>query len=308
MNQATPVPEIIIANPHGFCGENGLFGVSGAIRIAQEAAADHPDQQVYILGELVHNPHVTKELAEKFQVQTVASLEEIPEGEILIIKSHGLPPATVIQAEARKLKIIDATCPMVKQVHQLVKVLAGQGKKIVYVASDLQHEEALGVYGEAPDNITLVTLKNLLDFEISEPENTVLLTQTTLSVLETKEAFEVLKEKYPTLTIQPHICPATTLRQQAVRDLAARVDLMIVVGAQNSSNSQRLFETARAANSKIPVYIIDSVTELEPAWFQNDQKPLEKIGLSSGASTPEWLLEQVVAEIKKLTSPQVTRK
>jgi 4-hydroxy-3-methylbut-2-enyl diphosphate reductase len=291
--------QLKIADFHGFCGHNGLFGVSGALRIAQETARQHPHRAIYILGELVHNHHVTISLERDFGIHTVNQLADIPPGSLLIIKSHGLPPATIAQAKDRGLEIVDATCPMVKQVHTLVNQLVSQGKTIIYVASDPQHEEALGVYGEAPDKIRLLTLPELPSLTIAHPDQTVVLTQTTLSILETAAAFDQLQTRYPSLTIHPHICPATTQRQQAIAQLATQVDLIIIVGASHSSNSQRLVETARAAAPHLPVYLIDHAAQLNPSWLTS-LPPTATIGLSSGASTPDNIFQAVVATLKKL--------
>ena len=292
--------KIFIAAHYGFCGNGGLFGVSGAVKIAEETAQQNPDRGLYVLGELVHNHHVMTALERDHHVKTVANLDEIPANSLFLVKAHGLSPEVIAQAQTKGLTIIDATCPMVKKVHTLVKKLASEGKQIIYVASDLQHEEALGVYGEVSSQITLVTLDQLPTLTIDQPDQTVVLTQTTLSVLETATAFDILKNRYPTLTIHPHICPATTQRQQAVINLAQQADLIIIVGAVNSSNSQRLFETAKVAAPEKPVYIIDSVAELDPTWF-NSLPSDTIIGLSSGASTPDDVFQAVITKIKQLT-------
>lgn len=284
------VRKIIIAEPHGYCG-NDRFGVRGAIRIAQETAKENPGR-TYLLGEIVHNQHVVDELEEKYGVKTVHSLEEIPQGATVIIRAHGAPPSTYEGAKERGLKIVDATCPLVARVHQEVRELACQNKKILYVASKKNHDEAVGVVGEAPEAATLTTLKELGNVKIDEPEKTVVLTQTTLSILETEEKLADLKKKYPKITIKPHICLATTQRQKAVIELAQKTKVVVIVGSPTSSNSNRLREVAEDAGAR--AYIVDTADQLNPDWF----KGVEKVGVSSGASTPEWLLEAVIEKIK----------
>ncbi|MCL2110543.1 4-hydroxy-3-methylbut-2-enyl diphosphate reductase [Microgenomates group bacterium] len=290
--------KVKIAAHYGFCGNNGLFGVSGALKIATQTAQNNP-APVYILGELVHNHHVTKQLKQDFNITTVNNLSDIPPNSIMIIKSHGLPPQTIEEAKQRNLTIVDATCPMVQKVHLLVRKLAAQGKKIIYLASDLQHEEALGVLGEAPDHITLVTLADLPSLTLADPAHTIVLTQTTLSLLETAAALDELKNRYSAITIHPHICPATTDRQKAMMDLARETDLIIVVGGNNSSNTHRLAETARQVAPEKKVYLIDSVADLQKEWFSS-LSPSAVVGLSSGASTPDSVFQAVVKKIESL--------
>lgn len=280
--------EVSVVKPHGFCG-----GVARAIKLAEETGAEFPGK-TYLLGEIVHNKHVVDRLEKKFGVKTVQSLTEIPEGATVIFRAHGVTPQTWREAEQRNLRVVDATCPLVAQSHKRVKALAGQGKKILYISSEPTHDEAIGVAGEAPDDVTVTTLKELNKVRIDKPEDTVVLTQTTLSVLETGKALENLKNKYPEITIEPHICLATTERQEAVIKLALDIGFVVVVGSPTSSNSKRLREVAEAAGAQ--AYIVDTAEELKQEWF----KGIKKVGVTSGASTPEDLLEAVVERIKNL--------
>ena len=276
-------PRVTVINPHGFC-----FGVSRAIKLAQETVAKNPN--TYILGEIVHNQYVVGNL-EKLGLKTVNSLDEIPEKSTVIIRAHGAAPEIYQQARNKNLNIIDATCPIVAKVHRLVKKLASEKKTILYLVSDPNHDEAIGVISEAPKSIIPVTLKDLKNLNLSHPEKTVVVTQTTLSVYETETAFENLKQKYPSIIIHPHICQATSERQKAVLNSAKDSDLIIIVGSKSSSNSQRLVETATSAGCLS--YIIETVTDLNPQWLINKTK----ISLSSGASTPENLLNDVVNKV-----------
>lgn len=277
-----------MAEPHGYCG-----GVRRAIQIVQETAKEQPNK-TFLLGEIVHNKHVVDWLEKEHRVQTVHRLDEILPRATVIIRAHGAPPSIYKKAEEEGLKIVDATCPLVARVHEEVRSLAKEGKKILYIASKKTHDEAIGIVGEAPEAVTLTTLKEWDEVEIVSPENTVVLTQTTLSTLETKETLGKLKKKYPGLTIEPHICPATTQRQQAVIELAKEIGFVVIVGSPTSSNSNRLREVAEEIGAK--AHIVDTADELNPEWF----KGIERVAVSSGASTPEWLLEEVIERIKKI--------
>jgi 4-hydroxy-3-methylbut-2-en-1-yl diphosphate reductase len=278
--------KVIIAKSHGFC-----FGVERAINLAKKTSQKYP-QKTYILGEIVHNRFVVSDLEKNYGVKTVESLDQIPQNCVVVIRAHGVSPAIYQKALEKNLEIVDATCPMVAQVHTQVKKLALENKQIIYIASDLNHDEAIGVFGEAPQNIILTTLKDIYELNISDPKNSVVLTQTTLSINETKLVFEFLKQKYPDLNIQPHICQATTERQNDVIKIANESDINIIVGSLNSSNSKRLLETALSVGKK--AYIVETAADLQGEWFQNTRV----IGVSSGASTPENLLEEVVKKIK----------
>ena len=260
---------IVIASPHGFCG-----GVKRAIEIAQLANPSN----TYLLGDIVHNDHVIKSL----KIKTVKSLNEIPTGNSVIIRAHGASPQIYQEAKNRQLNIIDATCPLVLQVHEFVK--NNKDKNIIYLVSDKKHDEAVGVIAQG-SNITAYTLD---EYEkILAPQNSVLITQTTLSVQETQKAIDYLRNKFPKLEIFPHICPATTDRQKAVLELAKSCEIILIIGSPKSSNSQRLYETAISTGK--PAYIIDNISEIKNEWFNNYQN----IGISSGASTPENILKEV---------------
>ena len=284
--------EIMIAEPHGFCG-NENFGVRRAIKLVQEAARQYPNM-VYLLGEVVHNWQVIDWLEKEYGVKTVHSLKELARNGVVIIRAHGATPKIYKQAKKLGLIIIDATCPLVVQVHQEVKRLVAEGKKILYLVSDKNHDEAVGVAGEAPAKVELATLEELDKIKIFEPEKTVILTQTTLSILETKEALEKLKRKYPGLTIKPHICLATTQRQEAIIKLSRDSDLAVIVGSTTSSNSNRLKDVAEKPGAK--AYIVDKADNLQKKWFTKKKK----VVVSSGASTPEWVLDEVIKKIKNL--------
>lgn len=284
--------QVQLARTSGFCGDNGKFGVSGAIALAQEAALSEPGK-VYLIGELVHNQHVTDWLRESYQIKIVKKLAEVPKNSIVIVKAHGAPPSFFIEAREKQLRLIDATCPMVKAAQELVKVLTAQGKEVIFVASHKNHDEAISVSQQVENGVRIVTLDELEQLNIKTPEKTVVLTQTTLSILETQEKFANLQKKYPSLIIRPHMCPATTARQEAVLELAQTADILIIVGAAHSSNSKRLQEVA--ASTGKPSYIIDNETELKEEWFDGN---IFQVGVIAGASTPSWITEEVVKKIE----------
>ncbi len=265
---------VIVAQPHGFCA-----GVSRAIKIVKDTAQKYPGKTIYLLGEIVHNRHVVNDLKKNYRVKIVNSTNDLPKGSILIIRAHGAAPAV---HRLKNLVIVDATCPLVKKVHDEVRRL--KNKNIIYLVSSRDHDEAVGVLAEG-SNITAYTL---VEFnKIKADKNSVLITQTTLSVQETEEFIKKLKKKYPMLKVLPHICPATTDRQRAVKQLAEVCDLILIVGSHESSNSQRLYETAKSSGK--PAYIVDHVGEIKRSWLKN----CHTVGLSSGASTPEDILQSV---------------
>ena len=277
-----------IAVPHGAC-----FGINRAIDLAKETAEKY-SENVYFLGELVHNQHVVDWLESELKIKTVQSLDQIPRGSVVIIRAHGAPPQTFKQATIKGLTIVDATCPLVLKSHQTVINLSNQNKKIIFICNSITHDETIGVVGENPNYITPVAIENASTLEISNPADYIVMTQTTLSTIETKEALDFLKNKYPEITILPHICQATTDRQNAVIKLAKTCTLIIIVGSPTSANSNSLKKVAESSGAIS--YIVDNSSELNPNWFQNHQE----IGISSGASTPESILEDVVSKIRNL--------
>ncbi|MDD4938041.1 MAG: 4-hydroxy-3-methylbut-2-enyl diphosphate reductase [Candidatus Shapirobacteria bacterium] len=279
---------IIVANPHGFC-----FGVSRAIEIAQNTSKNST-KPIFMLGELVHNQHVIDWLEQKLHIKTVKDLKEIPTGSIIIIRSHGASPSIYQEIKDRGLEVVDATCPMVLRSHETVKKLSSQKKDIIFLCNKIDHDETIGVVGEAPDFVTPITLKDIFNFRINDSKNTIVINQTTLSTIETKEALNFLKNKYPEISILPHICQATTDRQNAIIDLAKKYKFVIIVGAPTSANSNSLQSVAESVGAKS--FIVDNASQLNPDWFK-DQK---NIVISSGASTPENVLNEVISKIEDI--------
>jgi len=281
---------IIIAEPHGFC-----FGINRAIELVKDTAKKYPDKLIYFFGELAHNQHILNWLEKDLKVKTTNSIDEIPLNSIIIIRPHGITPNIYQQAQNRELIVINATCPLVLKSHQIAKDLVKQKNQVILLCSAVDHDEAVGIVGEAPDTIIPVILKDVLNFEIKNPDNTVVMTQTTLSTLETQRALNLLKEKYPKITISTHICQATTERQNAIIKLAKEYQFVIIVGSTTSTNSNSLKSVAESVGAIS--YIVDNASELNPKWFANQ----ENIVVSSGASTPEDILNEVIEKIQQIT-------
>ncbi len=276
--------EILLSSPRGFCA-----GVVRAIEIVERAIALY-DPPIYVKHEIVHNPYVVSSLEKKGAV-TVENIQDIPKGSTVIFSAHGSPPEDFALARKHDMKIIDATCPLVTKVHNEAKKYDKEGRKIILVGHK-GHIEVRGSMGQVKDAI-LVDEPNrefIPKWDINTP--VAVLTQTTLSVDDTANTIEAIKNRFPSAIIRNDVCYATTNRQEAVKKLADNVDLVLVIGAQNSSNCNRLREVARARG--VPAYLINSVDELDESWL----KGLKKVGITSGASTPELLLDEVITKLK----------
>jgi 4-hydroxy-3-methylbut-2-enyl diphosphate reductase len=248
---------------------------------------------IYVRKQIVHNTHVVKTLEAKGAI-FVEETEEVPEGEIVVFSAHGVSPAVHSEAEQRKLRTIDATCPLVTKVHNEAKRFAGQDYGILLIGHE-GHEEVEGTAGEAPEHIQLVDGLGSVDgIQVKDPDKLVWLSQTTLSVDETVETVARLKERFPTLIDPPSddICYATQNRQVAVKEIAAQSQLVIVVGSENSSNSKRLVEVAKDHGADAS-YLVDNATFIQDAWLDG----VTTVGVTSGASVPEELVEQVLARL-----------
>jgi len=281
---------VLLASPRGYCA-----GVDRAV-IAVEKALDHYGAPVYVRKQIVHNKHVVSTL-EKRGAIFVDEVDEVPEGSILVFSAHGVSPAVVAAAAARGLNTIDATCPLVTKVHREVQRFAQEDYDILLIGHE-GHEEVEGTAGEAPDKVQLVDgLDGVNKVKVKDPSKVIWLSQTTLSVDETMETVLQLREKYPTLQNPPSddICYATQNRQVAIKKVGREADLVLVVGSANSSNTVRLVEVALEAGAKA-AYRIDFASEIEPAWFEG----VETVGVSSGASVPEELVEEVLDYLAKL--------
>ncbi len=297
--------KVLLAAPRGYCA-----GVDRAVKIV-ERALETCGRPVYVRKEIVHNRHVVSQL-EKRGAVFVDSESEIPEGAVCIFSAHGVSPQVRRNAEARRLQVIDATCPLVTKVHLEAKRFAREDRRIVLVGH-VGHEEIEGTAGEAPDRTVVVeSVEQARRLDLRPGEKVAYLTQTTLSVDDTRAVVETLRDRYTDMA-GPHrddICYATQNRQVAVKAIAPLSDVVLIVGAVNSSNSNRMVEVARKAGAR--AYLVPDESHLDERWLEG----AETIGVSSGASAPEVLTEQLLArlaelgygrvEIKEVTSEDVT--
>lgn len=261
--------------------------------VAVERALEHYDETVYVRHEIVHNKFVVDRLRSQGAV-FVAEVDEVPEGALVIFSAHGISPKVREMAAARNLRTIDATCPLVTKVHKEAVRFAKEDYDILLVGH-AGHEEVEGTAGEAPEHTQIVDSPDDVDsIEVRDPSRVVWLSQTTLSVDETMATVDRLRTKFPLLSSPPSddICYATQNRQVAVKKIAPESDLVLVVGSANSSNSVRLMEVARE-NGARAAHRIDAVDELQDEWFEG----VETVGVTSGASVPEVLVEQLLAEL-----------
>jgi (E)-4-hydroxy-3-methyl-but-2-enyl pyrophosphate reductase len=275
--------KILVASPRGWCA-----GVDRAVVIV-EKALDKYGPPVYVRKQIVHNLHVVRELERKGAI-FVESEEEVPEGSTCVLSAHGVAPAVYENARKRNLSIIDATCPLVTKVHVEARRFAKQGKTI-FLIGHTGHEEIEGTSGEAPDQtIVIESAEDVASLSPEDQKSVAFLTQTTLAVDDTAEVIEALRERFPSIAgpKKDDICYASQNRQEAVKAIAKQADLVFVVGSVNSSNSNRLVEVARQAGAR--AQLIESEASIDPAWLAES----EVIGISSGASTPEVLVERVI--------------
>ncbi len=280
-----PAPEkLLLAAPRGYCA-----GVDRAVQTV-EHALDLYGAPVYVRKEIVHNKHVVAQLRERGAVFVDELEDEIPEGAVTVFSAHGVSPAVHEDAQRRRLRTIDATCPLVTKVHREALKFAAEGYTIVLIGH-AGHEEVEGTMGEAPDHIVLVETEEDVDrLEVADPDRVAYISQTTLSVDETNAVIARLRERFPGITgpRTDDICYATTNRQAAVKQMAAQCDLVLVIGSQNSSNSQRLVEVAREHGADS--HLIDNAGQVDPAWLEGKRV----VGISSGASAPEELVAALV--------------
>jgi len=279
--------KVYLANPRGFCA-----GVNMAIE-SLDIALNHFGSPVYVYHEIVHNYHVVARAKRRGAV-FVDSIDEVPTGSVLLYSAHGVSPEIRSQARSRNLKAIDATCPLVTKVHLEAIKYAKEGYTIILIGHE-GHDEVIGTMGEAPHCMILVeTPEDVEKLEIGNPEKIAYLTQTTLSVDDANRVINSLRKKYPQIANPPKddICYATQNRQDAVRVLAQRVDLVLVLGSQNSSNSKRLAEIAHSLGPH--AHLIDGVEEIDQAWLTN----VSSILVTAGASAPEDVVQEVLEYLR----------
>ena len=278
---------MLLAAPRGYCA-----GVDRAVDIV-ERALRISGPPVYVRKQIVHNIHVVRDLERKGAV-FVEEEDQVPEGSTVVLSAHGVAPEVYENSAARRLRVIDATCPLVTKVHLEARRFARDGSTILLIGHE-GHEEVIGTSGEAPDHIRLVgDVEEARTVEVPDPTRVSYLSQTTLSVDETNEIIAVLRQRFPAIQGPPRddICYATQNRQDAIKEVARRSDVVLVIGSDNSSNSNRLVEVSRTLAT--PAYLVDDETEIDERWIDG----AEAIGVTSGASAPEWLVDRVLGWLR----------
>ncbi|MDO8437161.1 MAG: 4-hydroxy-3-methylbut-2-enyl diphosphate reductase [Nitrosomonadaceae bacterium] len=288
--------KVLLANPRGFCA-----GVDRAIEIVERALTMH-GAPIYVRHEVVHNRFVVENLEKKGAV-FVENLDEVPSGSILIFSAHGVSHEVRREADARKFKVFDATCPLVTKVHIEVAKMREQGREVIMIGHQ-GHPEVEGTMGQAegggPSMYLVETEDDVINLQVNDPNHLAYVTQTTLSVDDATRVIRALKKRFPKITgpKKDDICYATQNRQDAVKMMVKQCDLVIVVGSPNSSNSNRLCEVAR--NAGVDAYMIDRAEQLQDKWLEGKIR----IGITAGASAPEVLVQEVISRLKQVGSEQ----
>ena len=286
--------EILLAQPRGFCA-----GVDRAIEIVERALLQF-GAPIYVRHEIVHNAYVVEDLRSKGAI-FIEDLDDVPAGNTLVFSAHGVSKAVRAEAESRGLTIFDATCPLVTKVHVEVAKMRRQGCEIIMIGHD-GHPEVEGTMGQTNEGMYLVeTVADVAALDVNSPDQLAYVSQTTLSVDDTADIIAAIKQKYPNV-IEPKkgdICYATTNRQEAVKFMAPQVEVVIVVGSPNSSNSNRLREVAEKKGT--PAYMVDNASQIDPLWLAGKLR----IGVTAGASAPEVLVQAVIDRLKELGARSV---
>ena len=281
--------KLLLAKPRGFCA--GVERAIGVVNIALELYG----APVYVRKEIVHNKHVIEELAAKGAI-FVEEIREVPEGAVVIFSAHGVAPEVRDEAAAKRLKVIDATCPLVTKVHLEAIRFAAERRSIILVGHE-GHDEIIGTMGEVPGHIYLVgSVEEAEKVQVKDPDHVAVTTQTTLGVDDTREIIAVLRRRFPKIVAPPSddICYATQNRQDAVKSLARDAQLVLVIGSDNSSNSRRLREVAEMTGAR--AFLIEDASKIDPAWLQD----VECVAITAGASAPEYLVLEVVEYFRSL--------
>lgn len=286
--------EILLAQPRGFCA-----GVDRAIEIVERALSEF-GAPIYVRHEIVHNAYVVNDLRRKGAI-FIEELDEVPGGNTVIFSAHGVSKAVQLEAEARGLRVFDATCPLVTKVHVEVAKMRREGREIIMIGHD-GHPEVEGTMGQASEGMYLVeNVEDVDKLQVSSPDMLAYVSQTTLSVDDTADIIAALKRRFPNISEPKRgdICYATTNRQEAVKFMAPQVEVVIVVGSPNSSNSNRLREVAEKKGAA--AYMVDNAAQIDPVWLEGSSR----IGVTAGASAPEVLVQAVIDRLKELGAKSV---
>jgi 4-hydroxy-3-methylbut-2-enyl diphosphate reductase len=281
------IKRVVLAKPRGFCA-----GVVRAIDIVERALDFYPPP-IYVFHEIVHNRYVVENLSKR-NVIFVDSIDQIPDGSVCVFSAHGVSPQVVALAERKRLRVIDATCPLVTKVHLEAVRFSRDGYSLVLIGHP-GHEEVEGTMGEAPMQL-VSSVEDVARLVLPNPNRVMYLTQTTLSLDDVSEIIEALKKRFPGVTspAKDDICYATQNRQNAVKDISERVDVLLVVGSQNSSNSQRLCEVSVVGGT--PAYLVNDENEIDPVWLEGARV----VGVTAGASAPEELVIRVLEHLRTM--------
>jgi 4-hydroxy-3-methylbut-2-enyl diphosphate reductase len=279
--------EIILSPYTGYC-----FGVKRAMRLIDRGLAEHPESKIYTLGDIIHNSQAVERLRER-GVEPVSSLEDIEEGSMLVIRAHGVQPEIIEEARARGIHLLDATCPFVQRSQNYVRKLVGESYRVIIIG-DEEHPEVRSIAGHAGDDAIIIGRKEEAD-SIDPLEKAGVVIQTTFSKERAHDIISALEQRVEHLRVYDTICQATVLRREATLDLASHVDLMLVAGGKKSSNTKRLYQMC--VDAGIPAQFVETADEIEESWFEG----LSKIGLTTGTSTPEWIIEQVLERMDEIS-------
>ncbi len=284
-----PTKELILIRPRGFC-----FGVENALKVVEEALNKYPNKRIFVYNEIVHNKTIINHLKEK-GISFTQDIENVPKDAVIIFSAHGVSPKVRQHFEKKANIIMDATCPKVTQVHREIIKAVKNGYHIIYIGSPT-HDEGRGTIAEAPDQISVVENKDHIAQIKRGCEKYIILTQTTLNMKKVQELHQHIKKLIPQVEfpLKNDLCPATTERQIAVEQMGKGCDLILVIGSQNSSNSQKLKEIAQTVCKK--AYLIDNYQEIQKSWLTETMK----IGITAGASAPEHLIKNTVEFLKTL--------
>ena len=286
-----PIRKVVLANPRGFCA-----GVVRAIEIVERALELLPPP-IYVFHEIVHNKHVVETLSKR-EVIFVNGLEEVPDNAVCVFSAHGVSPQVRELARSKRLHVIDATCPLVTKVHLEAVRFTREGYTLILIGHP-GHDEVEGTMGEAPMRL-VSSVEDVQALQVPNPDRVIYLTQTTLSLDDTAQIVQELRRKFPNMQAPPKddICYATQNRQNAVKEIAGKVDVLLVIGSQNSSNSQRLREVSSTAG--VPAYLVNDETEINAEWLRH----AEVVGVTAGASAPEEIVVRVLDYLRSMGKPE----
>jgi len=282
-----PKLEVILSPYTGYC-----FGVKRAMSLIDRGVAEQPDAKIYTLGEIIHNPQAVARLRER-GVEPVSSLDEIEEGSFLIIRAHGVQPEIIEEAERRGIRLLDATCPFVQKSQRYVRALVKESYRVIIIG-DADHPEVRSIAGHAGGEAIIIdNVESAVGVPRMDKAGVVI--QTTFSKENARTIIEILEERIERLRVYDTICQATILRREATLELAGMVDVMLVVGGRTSSNTRRLYRMC--VDMGIPSHFVETADEIDPSWFHG----CRRVGLTTGTSTPDWVIEQVLERMEEIS-------